>query len=165
MSTSHFSTPFNLGEIRRNTQANTPSKNTYGTTGLKRVLKASRFPRRIRFGCKPNLPALGVRRSLFLKLTPMVRLGMQIANVKQRQILPRMGKIWVSTPQNRTYRVWGNIELPKYFLKLHQTAPTGLRSEGLFLKLAYVRHNIGNTINAFNTTESFVPPFRTRYIQ
>ena len=25
---------------------------------------------------------------------------MQIANVKQRQILPRMGKIWVSTPQN-----------------------------------------------------------------
>ena len=29
---------------------------------------------------------------------------MQIANVKQRQILPRVGKIWVSTPQNRTYR-------------------------------------------------------------
>ena len=25
---------------------------------------------------------------------------MQIANVKLRQILPRMGKIWVSTPQN-----------------------------------------------------------------
>ena len=25
---------------------------------------------------------------------------MQIANVKQRQILPRVGKIWVSTPQN-----------------------------------------------------------------
>ncbi len=35
-----------------------------------------------------------------------VRLGMQIANVKLRQILPRVGKIWVSTPQNRTYRVW-----------------------------------------------------------
>ena len=32
-----------------------------------------------------------------------VRLGMQIANVKLRQILPRVGKIWVSTPQNRTY--------------------------------------------------------------
>ena len=32
-----------------------------------------------------------------------VRLGMQIANVKQRQILPRVSKIWVSTPQNRTY--------------------------------------------------------------
>ena len=30
----------------------------------------------------------------------LARLGMQIANVKQRQILPRMGKIWVSTPQN-----------------------------------------------------------------
>ena len=29
---------------------------------------------------------------------------MQVANVKQRQILPRVGKIWSSTPQNRTYR-------------------------------------------------------------
>ena len=37
-----------------------------------------------------------------------VRLGMQIANVKQRQILPRVGKIWVRTPQNRTYRVGGD---------------------------------------------------------
>ena len=36
-----------------------------------------------------------------------VRLGMQIANVKQRQILPRVGKIWVRTPQNRTYRAGG----------------------------------------------------------
>ena len=26
---------------------------------------------------------------------------------------------------NRTYRIWGNIELPKYFIKLHETAPTG----------------------------------------
>ena len=25
---------------------------------------------------------------------------MQIANVKQRQILPRVGKIWACTPQN-----------------------------------------------------------------
>ena len=41
-----------------------------------------------------------------LGLSP-VRLGMQIANVKQRQILPRVGKIWVSTPQNRTYRAGG----------------------------------------------------------
>ena len=32
----------------------------------------------------------------------MVRLGMQIANVKLRQILPRVGnQIWVRTPQNR----------------------------------------------------------------
>ena len=31
---------------------------------------------------------------------------MQIANVKQRQILPRMGKIWASTPQNLAYRVF-----------------------------------------------------------
>ncbi len=28
-----------------------------------------------------------------------VRLGMQITNVKQRQILPRVGKIWVCTPR------------------------------------------------------------------
>ena len=42
-----------------------------------------------------------------LGLSP-VRLGMQIANVKQRQILPRVGnQIWVSTPQNRTYRGLG----------------------------------------------------------
>ena len=35
-----------------------------------------------------------------------VRLGMQIANVKQRQIgSPRVGnQIWVRTPQNRAYR-------------------------------------------------------------
>ena len=32
--------------------------------------------------------------------------GMQVANVKLRQILPRVGKIWASTPQNRTYRAW-----------------------------------------------------------
>ena len=51
-------------------------------TRLKRVLKSSRFPRRIRFGFKPNLPDLGVKRLFFLKLTLMVRLG------------------------NRTYRAW-----------------------------------------------------------
>ena len=28
---------------------------------------------------------------------------------------------------NRTYQAWGNIELPKYFLKLHQTAPSRSR--------------------------------------
>ena len=27
---------------------------------------------------------------------------------------------------NRTYRVLGKLELPKYFLKLHETAPTVL---------------------------------------
>ena len=32
--------------------------------------------------------------------------GMQIANVKQRQILPRVGnQIWMSTPRNRTIGV------------------------------------------------------------
>ena len=39
----------------------------------------------------------------------VIRLGMQIAKLKQRQILPRVGnQIWVSTPQNRTYRAWEN---------------------------------------------------------
>ena len=34
-----------------------------------------------------------------------MRLGMQVANVKQRQILRRVGnQIWASPPQNRTYR-------------------------------------------------------------
>ena len=28
--------------------------------------------------------------------------------------------------ENSAYRAWGNIKLPKYFLKLHETAPTGL---------------------------------------
>ena len=38
--------------------------------------------------------------------------------------------------ENSAYRAWGNIKLPKYFLKLHQTAPTGLGLRRLFfLKL------------------------------
>ena len=27
--------------------------------------------------------------------------------------------------RNRTYRAWENIALPKYLVKLHETAPTG----------------------------------------
>ena len=50
-----------------------------------------------------------------------VRLGMQIANVKQRQILPRVGKIWVSTPQNRTYRAWMTTKLTPMVRR--ETAP------------------------------------------
>ena len=70
-------------------------------TGFRRFLKSSRFPRRIRLGCKPNLLGRGRRRLFFLKLTlMMVRLGMHVANVKLRQILPRVGKIWASTLQN-----------------------------------------------------------------
>ena len=51
---------------------------------------------------KPNLPGLEDR--YFLDKPGSV--GMQVANVKLRQILPRVGKIWVCTPQNRTYGVW-----------------------------------------------------------
>ena len=61
----------------------------------KGLLEHARFVNRTRRGCKPRLPDLGPNLSFFLKLTPMVRLG------------------------NRTYRAWGNIELPKYFIKLH----------------------------------------------
>ena len=42
------------------------------------------------------------------KLTPMVRLG------------------------NRTYRVWGNIELPKYFIKLHSKGRRVRRKSRIF---------------------------------
>ena len=48
-------------------------------------------------------------------MTQSVRLGMQIANVKQRQILPRVGKIWVRTPRCTSH-------LGVYAAK---TAPTG----------------------------------------
>ena len=41
--------------------------------GLKSVLKSSRFPWKIRFGSKPNLPGLGSAAVFLLKLTPMVR--------------------------------------------------------------------------------------------
>ncbi len=54
-------------EIRRNTQKY-PSKilPDLGTeTGFKRGLKFSRFPRRIRFGCKPNLPDLDTETVVF----------------------------------------------------------------------------------------------------
>ena len=61
---------------------NTLSKTPYGAwflaethfytdavpTELKRGLKSSRFPRRIRFGCKPNLPDLGTQTVIFSKI-------------------------------------------------------------------------------------------------
>ena len=43
----------------------------------------------------------------------------------------------MSIPQNRTYRAWENVELPIYFLKLHETAPTvGLRIQTILLVLS-----------------------------
>ena len=33
--------------------------------------------------------------------------------------------------RNRTYRVWGNTELPKYFIKLHLTASARSRKPAL----------------------------------
>ena len=61
---------------------------------------------------------------------------MHFANVKQRQILPRVGKIWASTPQkcpttNRAYFYIGGVRLGLVRL---QTAPTGLEECGEVLK-------------------------------
>ena len=36
---------------------------------------SEKFVAKFRFGCKPNLPDLGLKRLVFLKLTIMVRLG------------------------------------------------------------------------------------------
>ena len=58
-----------------------------------------------RFGCKPNLPGLGLRRLLFLKLTVMVRLetaptglGLRRLFLLRLTVMVRLG--------NRTYRAW-----------------------------------------------------------
>ncbi len=60
---------------------------------------------------------------------------MQIANVKQRQILPRVGKIWACTPQNLASDgvcLCNNCSLKckhifgfYYKIKLIETASTG----------------------------------------
>ena len=59
-----------------------------------------------------------------LGLSP-VRLGMQIANVKQRQILPRVGKIWACTPQNRTYRAWMTTKLTPMVIDFRHSVMVG----------------------------------------
>ena len=61
-----------------------------------------------------------------------VRLGMQIANVKQRQILPRVGnQIWVRTPQNRTYRTWNTAKFTPMVVRCYTpVAPLGLSRRG-----------------------------------
>ena len=68
--------------------------------------KPEAWQRRVHIGLHHDIHFLRyAQRQVFADVP--VRLGMQIANVKQRQILPRVGKIWVSTPQNRTYRAGG----------------------------------------------------------
>ena len=48
------------------------------------------------YAAKPHLPDLGPRRLLFLKLTPMVRLGMQIAFGRVRRKTAPTG-VWVKS--------------------------------------------------------------------
>ncbi len=68
--------------------------------------KPEAWQRRVHIGLHHDIHFLRYTQRRVFADVP-VRLGMQIANVKQRQILPRVGKIWVSTPQNRTYRAGG----------------------------------------------------------
>ena len=68
--------------------------------------KPEAWQRRVHIGLHHDIHFLRYAQRRVFADVP-VRLGMQIANVKQRQILPRMGKIWVRTPQNRTYRAGG----------------------------------------------------------
>ena len=57
-----------------------------------------------------------------------VRLGMQIANVKQRQILPRVGnQIWVSTPRCTSH-------LGEYAAKIETTGPGVEKNPKVLLK-------------------------------
>ena len=51
--------------------------------------------------------------------------------------LVKPGAVW-----NRTYRAWANVELPKYFLKLHQTAPTYTKTLRLLSNLADLNQTI-----------------------
>ena len=78
---------------------------------------------------------------------------MQVANVKLRQILPRVGKIWVCTPQNRTYRAWRTAKLTP--MVRFQTAPTG-SGENMELPIYFlivkpiVNCALSNSLNAYD---------------
>ena len=85
---------------------------------------------------------------------------MQIANVKQRQILPRVGKIWASTPQiaeegedaerreeggqpqglplQHFFNIFLRITLPKYLFKLHSA---GQDTNGIG-RIAHIMHKL-----------------------
>ena len=89
-----------------------------------------------------------------------VRLGIQIANVKQRQILPRVGnQIWVSTPQNRTIGVNLGISCSR---RLGRTA---LRRQMLVVQTPLKSNRLSYTLK--NTVKpNFIPSelrhFRTK---
>ena len=63
---------------------------------------------------------------------------------------------------NRAYRTWGKSELPKYFFKLHQTAPTG---PGGLKQVAYgrVRRKIGRKNRKLNDSAIEVPTVTPKY--
>ena len=64
-------------------------------TELKRGLKSSRFPRRIRFGCKPNLPDLGTQAVIFSKIDTY--------GAVSQPHLPFWGRVVYGDPTERAY--------------------------------------------------------------
>ena len=67
---------------------------------------------------------------------------MQVANVKQRQILPRMGKIWTSTPQNRE-EIRRNL----------QANPTGPGGSLCLTHIVFCVHDFTSYQNAAKSSE------------
>ena len=69
---------------------------------------------------------------------------MQVANVKQRQILPRMGKIWASMPQNRE-EIRRNL----------QANPTGSGDSLCLTHIVFRVHGFTSYQNAAKCCENF----------
>ena len=102
-----------------------------GTQEVFEVFKVSaQYP--VRLGNR-TYRAWGLKRLLLLKLTLMVRLecrshlGEYTAKHAPYRAWGRrrITDLFSETSSNRTYRAWGNVELPIYLFTLHQTAPTG----------------------------------------
>ena len=88
-----------------------------------------------------------------------VRLGMQIANVKQRQIwFPRVGnQIWVSTPRNRTIGV--NLGVFDNILATIDINMPPLQGLILFLNVFY-KHTVLTGLKKVSEYARFLPRIR-----
>ena len=62
---------------------------------------------------------------------------MQVANVKHSHCEAKFCRVWAKFGRVRRKTeptgLGEKVELPIYFLKLHETEPTGLGSDGLFV--------------------------------
>ena len=85
---------------------------------------SEKFVAQFRFGCKPNLPGLGLRRLFFLKLTVMVRL------------------------QTAPTGPGEDIELPIYFLKLRTVCGTKDTQTGKFVVQKTLSFRNGVSLNS-----------------